>query len=133
MFTHDLRCVRAIISLANAMKESTIYVYDDAAVRSHQQRQPTVHTRCSSLSSHEGSRLTDGVLLAEPTHCISTASSSSHPSANTTTSSHPSANTTTSSSSSSLSQQHNQRRGLNHTTALQHTVLHSLTMQMMLD
>ena len=41
--------------------------------------------------------------------------------------------TTTTTTSSSLSQQHSQRRGLNHTTALQHTVLHSLTMQMMLD
>ena len=112
MFTHDHRCVRAIISLANAMKESTIYVYDDAAVRSHQQRQPTVRTRCSSLPSHGVSRPTDGVLLAEPIHCISTASSSHQPSTTTTT--------------SSLSHQHRHRRVLNHTATLQHTV-HSFT------
>ena len=116
MFTHDHRCVRAIISLANAMKESTIYVYVAAAVRSHQQRQPTVRTRCSSLPSHGVSRPTDGVLLAEPIHCIPTASSSSH----------PSANNNNNIIIISLSQQHSQRRGLNHTATLQHTV-HSFT------
>ena len=80
MFAHDHRCVRAIISLVNAMKESNIYVYIAAAVQS-QRRQPTVRTRCISLSSHEGTRPIDGVLLAEPTYCIPTASSSSYPSA----------------------------------------------------
>ena len=111
MFAHDHRCVRAIISLVNAMKESIIFYVYIVVVTVRSQRQPTVHTRCSSLSSHEGTRLTDGVLLAEPTHCISTASSSHQPSTTTT---------------SSLSHQHRHRRVLNHTATLQHTV-HSFT------
>ena len=45
MFAHDHRCVRAIISLVNAMKENIIYYVYIVVVTVRSQRQPTVRAR----------------------------------------------------------------------------------------